>query len=168
MRAISLWQPWASAVALGSKTIETRHWPTKYRGSLAIHAAKRRPVGELIYLNSVYHWRGTMMSLLGYIGNGKSLVDDLPFGAIVATCELVDCKPTDDFTVSEIMSPRRPEGRTDDLYNWTEADMGDFSIGRFGWVFANIRALETPIPFTGRQGFFNVPDELIPKRKGAA
>jgi len=30
MKTISLWQPWASAVAVGSKTIETRHWPTNY------------------------------------------------------------------------------------------------------------------------------------------
>lgn len=40
MRAISLWQPWASAIALGSKRIETRSWSTSYRGPLAIHAAK--------------------------------------------------------------------------------------------------------------------------------
>ena len=26
MKAISLWQPWASAIALGAKRIETRSW----------------------------------------------------------------------------------------------------------------------------------------------
>ncbi|TRU31740.1 MAG: ASCH domain-containing protein [Microcystis aeruginosa Ma_QC_B_20070730_S2] len=41
MKAISLWQPWASLVANGLKLYETRGWPTKYRGVLAIHAAKR-------------------------------------------------------------------------------------------------------------------------------
>lgn len=41
MRAISLWQPWASLVVLGAKKIETRHWSTNYRGPLLIHAAKR-------------------------------------------------------------------------------------------------------------------------------
>lgn len=34
MKAIRLWQPWASLIALGHKTIETRSWPTKYRGPL--------------------------------------------------------------------------------------------------------------------------------------
>lgn len=48
MKAISLWQPWASLVALGVKTIETRSWSTKYRGPLTIHAAARRP--EMMYL----------------------------------------------------------------------------------------------------------------------
>jgi hypothetical protein len=42
-RVLSLWQPWASLVALGVKTIETRSWSTKYRGPLAIHAAARKP-----------------------------------------------------------------------------------------------------------------------------
>uniref|UniRef100_A0A6M3J354 ASCH domain-containing protein n=1 Tax=viral metagenome TaxID=1070528 RepID=A0A6M3J354_9ZZZZ len=32
MKAISLWQPWASAMALGWKKIETRSWGTSYRG----------------------------------------------------------------------------------------------------------------------------------------
>lgn len=32
MKAISLWQPWASAIAVGAKRVETRSWATKYRG----------------------------------------------------------------------------------------------------------------------------------------
>ena len=43
IKAISLWQPWASLIALGGKKIETRSWPTKYRGPLAIHASKNQP-----------------------------------------------------------------------------------------------------------------------------
>lgn len=34
MKALTLWQPWASLVALSEKTIETRCWSTKYRGEL--------------------------------------------------------------------------------------------------------------------------------------
>jgi hypothetical protein len=41
MRALSLWQPHAQAIALGLKPWETRDWPTRYRGPLAIHGAKR-------------------------------------------------------------------------------------------------------------------------------
>lgn len=39
MKALTLWQPWASLIAVGAKTIETRSWSTTYRGPLAIHAA---------------------------------------------------------------------------------------------------------------------------------
>lgn len=40
MKAISLWQPWASLIVDGRKQYETRDWATKHRGPLAIHAAK--------------------------------------------------------------------------------------------------------------------------------
>ena len=40
---LTLHQPWASLVALGVKTIETRSWSAKYRGPLAIHAGSQRP-----------------------------------------------------------------------------------------------------------------------------
>ena len=40
MKALSLWQPWASLIYDGRKTIETRQWELVYRGPLAIHAAQ--------------------------------------------------------------------------------------------------------------------------------
>ena len=45
MKALSLTQPWASLVADGRKTTETRSWLTHYRGPLAIHATKVRDPG---------------------------------------------------------------------------------------------------------------------------
>jgi len=47
MKAISLWQPWASMIASGKKTIETRSWPTSYRGDLLICSTKKPRVGNL-------------------------------------------------------------------------------------------------------------------------
>src|ERR1700694_167443 len=44
MKAISLWQPWASLIACGAKPYETRHWapPRELIGQrIAIHAAKK-------------------------------------------------------------------------------------------------------------------------------
>ncbi|MHB8272006.1 ASCH domain-containing protein [Bradyrhizobium sp.] len=44
MKAISLWQPWASLIACGAKPFETRHWapPRELIGqTIAIHAAKK-------------------------------------------------------------------------------------------------------------------------------
>lgn len=39
MKALSVKQPWASLIASGEKTIETRVWATKYRGPLLICAS---------------------------------------------------------------------------------------------------------------------------------
>jgi hypothetical protein len=40
-KAITIRQPWAHAVIQGWKPIENRSWPTKVRGTVAIHAAQR-------------------------------------------------------------------------------------------------------------------------------
>lgn len=41
IKALTVWQPWASLIAHGVKVFETRSWATKWRGPLAIHAAGR-------------------------------------------------------------------------------------------------------------------------------
>lgn len=40
MKAISIKEPWASMILGGKKTIETRKWSTKYRGSILLCASK--------------------------------------------------------------------------------------------------------------------------------
>lgn len=161
MVAISLWEPWATAIALDAKKIETRHWSTNYRGPLAIHAAKRMKKSELMELQACNNWRGVFMPLVIKAGGSANLIDLLNFGKIVAIVNLYDCKPTELFTGSLIDITRRPDGLKDDRYDWTERQLGDFSAGRFGWMLGNVRALKNPIPFKGKQGFFNVPDSLL-------
>jgi hypothetical protein len=39
VKIISIRQPWASLIVHGSKNIENRSWPTKYRGPLLVHAS---------------------------------------------------------------------------------------------------------------------------------
>jgi hypothetical protein len=40
LKALSVKQPWANMIASGEKTIETRRWPTDYRGLLLIVSSK--------------------------------------------------------------------------------------------------------------------------------
>src|SRR6185369_10465534 len=37
---MALTQPWATLLAIGAKRWETRSWPSNFRGTFAIHAAK--------------------------------------------------------------------------------------------------------------------------------
>ena len=71
MKALSLWQPWAQLIVIGGKSIETRHWPTKVRGKIAVHAARRET-----------DRRETDISFN---------ITDLPLGAVVGTVEIIDC-----------------------------------------------------------------------------
>lgn len=41
MKALTVTEPWATLIAIGAKRIETRSWPTDYRGPVAIHASKK-------------------------------------------------------------------------------------------------------------------------------
>lgn len=154
MKAISLWQPWASAIAFDAKRIETRHWPTKYRGRLAIHAAARCIKRELEEFQEDSWWLGALKNT-GFSANSEQLYKLLPFGAIVAVCDLTDCRKAESFKVEEF--PLRGAAPN----QWTEPDMGNFSDGRYGWVLENIVRLVAPIPFKGKQGFFNLPPDLI-------
>lgn len=169
MKAISLWQPWASAIAVGAKHVETRSWPTAHRGTLAIHAAKRCIFDELCHFASSWSWTGALWPLKWGMHPEQSkeerdapLASKLPFGAIVAVCELAACRRTDDFTQGELDKRRLPDKESaPHLYAWTERMMGDFTPGRYGWVLVNIRMLPTPIPCRGAQGLFNLPDNVL-------
>lgn len=158
MKALSLWQPWASAIAVGAKLVETRDWSTKYRGPLAIHAAKRKVICELMSFHSYWGWIGAMTPLDWTWGrNGDEDIHRLPFGAIVAVCDLVDCRPTASFTQAQLDTPRTPERSMGHLYQWTERQMGNFELGRFGWVLENIRRIDPAVPLLGQRGLFDIP-----------
>ena len=131
MKAISLWQPWASAMALGWKRNDTRSWRTSYRGPLLIHAAKKIISWPSMAIQNLFH--GTVFQ-----------PSDLPRGAILCQVYLVDCK--------QISQHNRPEG--------AEWALGDYTPGRFMWITENMISFG-PIPFRGSQGFFNVPESAI-------
>lgn len=155
MKAISLWQPWASAIARGAKYIETRRWATNYRGPLAIHAAKHENHSELIAIASDWSW----CAALGWKKSDPTHPwERIPFGAIVATCTLAACLCVEDIPIKELDALRFRGGHGFD--SWTERMMGDFSPGRFGWVLTNVKPLENPIPYRGAQGLFNVEISL--------
>ncbi len=94
-----MYQPWASLVALGVKTIETRSWSTKYRGPLAIHAAAKKPARGWSQHDRPALYDDIRIERCLDIqedGNnpGQFAYDWVgPLGAVVATCTLVDVVP---------------------------------------------------------------------------
>lgn len=134
MKAISLWQPWATLVAIGAKQYETRSWSTNYRGPLAIHAAQRWTPEQKEIANTGFI--GTALRAGGYRVQ--------PLGCFVCICDLVDILPTELVKVDLL-----------------ESSFGDFSPGRFAWKLKNIRILEPVKPWPGRQRLWAVSDKLI-------
>jgi len=132
MKAVSLWQPWASSMAANIKKIETRSWPTSHRGLLAICASKRKP------------------SLAEFGGTPETYAEAMrlvPFGAVVCVVNMRDCIRTEKLPYVMNLTPQ-------------EMELGDYSPGRYGWVTIQCVKLRDPVPVTGRQGLFNLPPEV--------
>ena len=155
MKVISILEPWASLIAIGAKEIETRSWPTKSRGPLAIHASKStRPH----HLNLA--WNEPFFSALDPIKkdiNGKVALGYSP-GCIIAVCNLVDC-----IKISEPCGPLLfLEGEKIVAHLGIESNeftFGDYTPGRYAWIIEDIRKLPEPIHAKGRLGLweFDVP-----------
>ncbi len=139
MKALTIWQPWAAFIAAGVKQFETRHWPTSYRGNLAIHAAKRWTKKELSILNTL---------CLRHPGDlGDYQYKQLPLGCIVAAVRLVDV--------------HRVEDLREEL-DLLELDLGDYSDGRFAWEMEVVKLPPEPIPARGQQGLWNwIPEGYL-------
>jgi activating signal cointegrator 1 len=132
MKAISLWQPWASTMGFGLKKNETRHWSTLYRGPLLIHAAKRKV--------------RVPWDIWDIVENNGLNLRHLPYGALICKVDLIDCQQIGDDNCP--------------LQDSLEYKLGNYEHGRFMWITDNLKTVE-PISFKGRQGFFDVPDELV-------
>lgn len=147
MKALSLMQPWATLIAQGAKRIETRNWSTSYRGPLAIHASKSLPRWVVDVVRSEPQFAAAL---------GNQALDDLPRGCIVATCQLVAVKfiPLGGDGWDWI----GPTGRQ---YDYTitnrERAFGDFTIGRYAWLLADVRPIDAPIPAKGALGLWETP-----------
>lgn len=127
IKALTLWQPWASFMALGLKKNETRSWSTSYRGPLAIHAAKKAPrwiPNELVLFS------------LERLGPGNRW----PYGKILCVVDLIGIEKSDGI----IKDPSS-----------TEIMLGDYSKGRFIWQTKMLQVFDNPIPARGYQGLWD-------------
>lgn len=131
LKAISLYEPWATLIGLGLKSYETRSWQTVYRGPLVICAAQRLlPLVQII--NILYK-------------TGHS-VNDLNFGRAICVVDLIEI-----YRTSEIVH----------LMSSQERLLGDWTDGRFAWKFDNLRQLKRFPLVKQRQRLFEIPKDSI-------
>lgn len=151
MITISLWQPWASAIALGLKTYETRSWAAEcpLGSRIAIHGAKRdTPETRTQWMDYVKRpakpgWLADHCTQAREVFAAGGILDwcDMPLGFVVCTAELVAVHPTAALVERGAVSP-------------LEALWGDYRPGRYAWELRNVERLATPAPAKGWQNFF--------------
>lgn len=136
MKAITIRQPWARAIAGGFKDIENRGRTTSHRGLVAIHAGKTidRGADRDPRITSMY---------------GRDASIGVPVGVILAVADLTDCHPA---------AYGGARGRTC-CGPWGEAHHNGGPC--FHLVLANVRHLATPVPARGSLAVpFTLPDDV--------
>lgn len=154
IKAISLWEPWATAWVIGLKKGETRGWCPRagaevYRGPLAVQAAKtKRDPKARVSLRDVFRKRlmDCRRSAMAFSSASIYGWDDLRPGHVIGICWLDSVVPSEKCTPDQL-----------------ERSWGDFGRGRFIWVPQRMTRLPVPVPCVGRQTLFNweIPDSVL-------
>lgn len=154
MKALTLREPWASAVVFGTKRVENRTWqpPADVLGEfIAIHVAKTYGPGER---ENSYHLdlEGLLPSNLA--SGGELLAKPPTLGCIIGLAQVVAVIPQlgldEDAYITEQYDgkPRMVE-----LAPW-------YISGCYGWVLDNVASFPRPVPVRGMLGCWSVPESV--------
>lgn len=167
IKAISLWQPWATLVILGVKRFETRGKRTNYRGPLLIHAAQRNPFTASDDIHQLLY-REPFCSVL------QKLQWKLPLGCLLGMVNVDACYQVamngKDIELMQVGNGDIGRPVFAPLPTGDELAFGNYAVGRYAWKFSNPRAFENPIDYKGSQGIFHVPAGVVADqmKRGAA
>jgi len=141
MRGITIWQPWASAIAAGFKQVENREWTTSYRGTMAIHAGTSTREIELLPVAARAPSQATLRGIVREMQERLGSFDKLPRGLILGVVDLVWAGSVAEYGA----------GYGEDPY----------AYGPYCWRLENTRRLVQPISTTGSLGLWPVPEGIV-------
>jgi hypothetical protein len=153
MKAITIKQPWAWAIAAGYKTIENRTTNWSYRGPLAIHAGRhdsRRGWESPLIQAAFDDWRAQHGAPFDAHLTGH-VPPTAVTGAIIAVADLVDIHPV----------PKPPHPPC--CQPWGEQvylHLGKAKLGLVHLVLADARQITPPIDCTGALGLWTPPTDI--------
>ena len=131
MKALTVCQPFASAIIKGLKKIEFRTWSTRYRGDLLIHAGSSDEwIKELRIIEKLKHFGYDGKKVLCFYSELEPF-ENLPKGVIIGKVNFIGSIP-------------HPAGGRDKK-----------------WIFETPLEFKVPIPWRGMPGLFEVPDFVI-------
>lgn len=154
MKALTLWQPWATLVAEGVKPFEFRRWPAPkwiWDTRIAIHAGARpvKPseIDDLIGALRLNQGWGTALKpeALDILLNIQARPERLPLSSIM--CTAVVGKPVPAAEAVALVYGDSFKGDSDRI---------DHQV--FGWPMLDVQRLEPLRPARGAQGFWNWQD----------
>ncbi len=156
MKAITIWQPWATLIVAGAKPYEFRGWPAHNSlvgQRIAIHAGARAvrksEVAELIArLHSDQAWTTCLKkeTALPILDRAHASPGSMPLASIVGTAVLG--RPTLSNTILEEFGHTPNDSDRDEHCNWA-------------WPMLEIKQVQPIVPMKGMQGFWDVPKGVL-------
>lgn len=168
MKAITIYQPWATLIMVGAKPYEFRHWdygerfPDIVGTRVVIHASARvvklKEIVDLLERIEEDGGEGTALDpakavpllerVRATIESGGLFVRkdvetlELPLGAALGTATITRAR------------------RAGALFSGTIADSSRIDQHVFAWPLQAIEPFKSPLPCRGLQGFWNFPVDL--------
>lgn len=139
MKALTIKQPYAWAIATGRKPVENRTQLTSHRGDIAIHAGAAWFKGAETDERVARAWWGIAPGLRPRVTVEPSWWAPGWWRAVLAVAELHDSHvPSPDCCASE----------------WADPDVGAH------WLLRNVRRLDHHVPAVGFLGLWTLPDDV--------
>lgn len=145
MRAITVRQPWAWAIAAGHKLVENRSagFPATYRGPLLIHASKAWSKRGGTDPRIKGRWHGLRL------GSDLDAVDFRDrLGVVLALAELTDAHPDTGCC--------RPWGESEYVGSDQQLHRGVLHL-----LLEDVRRLPEPVPCRGALGLWTPPADVL-------
>jgi hypothetical protein len=146
MKALSLWQPWASLIAVGAKRIETRSWdpPSHLIGQhIAIHASRTDTTVRTTEVRTM------MANVLG-LNPGRNLAQQLPRGVVLCTVRIRGVRWSTGMNMHSGKAWAFTREGALELPG-QELWFGDFRAGRCLWLLDDVQPILNPPPAMGHQ-----------------
>lgn len=144
MRALSIMQPWCSAIAFADKRVENRTWrpPEWITGRrIALHASKR-PDWDAPDMA----WTAAGLAPYEPGAPRKARTAGLPLGAVIAVATVTGCHPP-----YSICNPTGiPETACTRWSAW----------GQYHWLLDDVHPLPEPVPCTGALKLWPLPEAV--------
>jgi hypothetical protein len=137
MRALTVMQPWAGAIAYGKKNVENRTWsaPDYIIGqTFAVHAGR-----SVDWDATAAAWIAAGLTPYDGIATRKAWSASLTLGAVVA--------------VARVTASCLPWECRGECSPWA-------AKGQDHWQLADVRPLPEPVPCRGMLGLWRLPDEV--------
>jgi hypothetical protein len=134
VKALTVRQPYAWAIAAGGKDVENRTRRTTHRGQLAIHAGAAWLRGAGLDQNIIALWAhhfGSVDVDAAYLGQPQ-------WRAVVAVADLYGCHVPSPGCCSSV---------------WAAPDAGAH------WLLRDVRRLSVPVPARGLLGLWDLPHD---------